>query len=136
MEQVQAWVELAELSLDPDFRASVRRMAEDQAAEQARSDTMILHRDFATVVREQAGPALAADIDPASRRADRIVTALTAHYAHVLGRPDDVERRRRLLPRLESVNDPRRWCPVRWCRGSRREGAGRARSGPVRGSMQ
>ncbi|GAB7029137.1 hypothetical protein JCM4914_05980 [Streptomyces platensis subsp. malvinus] len=25
-EQVRAWVELAELSLDPDFRAAVRRM--------------------------------------------------------------------------------------------------------------
>lgn len=34
-EQVRAWVEWAELALDPGFRASVRRMAEDQAAEQA-----------------------------------------------------------------------------------------------------
>ncbi|MFE5480988.1 MerR family transcriptional regulator [Streptomyces sp. NPDC056527] len=107
-EQVQAWVELAEMSLDPDFRAVVRRMAEDQAAEQARSDTTGPRRDIAAVVRDQAGPALTAGIDPASPQADPIVAAFTAHYAHLLGRPDDVELRRRLATRLESVNDPRR----------------------------
>ncbi|MGW2518957.1 MerR family transcriptional regulator [Streptomyces sp. NPDC001617] len=107
-EQVQAWVELAEMSLDPDFRAVVRRMAEDQAAEQPRSDTMGPRRDIAAAVRDQAGPALTAGIDPASPQADPIVAAFTAHYAHLLGRPDDVELRRRLATRLESVNDPRR----------------------------
>ncbi|ATW52270.1 MerR family transcriptional regulator [Streptomyces peucetius] len=107
-EQVQAWVELAEMSLDPDFRAVVRRMVEDQAAEQARSNTMGPRRDIAAAVRDQAGPALTAGIDPASPQADPIVAAFTAHYAHLLGRPDDVELRRRLATRLESVNDPRR----------------------------
>ncbi|MFG2841396.1 MerR family transcriptional regulator [Streptomyces zaomyceticus] len=107
-EQVQAWVELAEMSLDPDFRAVVRRMAEDQAAEQARSDTMAPRRDIAAAVRDQVGPALTAGIDPASPQADPIVAAFTTHYAHLLGRPDDVELRRRLATRLETVNDPRR----------------------------
>ncbi|MEU9853554.1 MerR family transcriptional regulator [Streptomyces sp. NPDC047974] len=111
-EQVQAWVELAEMSQDPDFRARLRRMTEEQAAEQAaeqaRSDTRGPRRDIAGVVRDQAGPALAAGIDPASPQADPIVAAFTAHYAHLLGRPDDVELRRRLATRLESVNDPRR----------------------------
>ncbi|AMW11487.1 MerR family transcriptional regulator [Streptomyces qaidamensis] len=107
-EQVQAWVELAEMSLDPDFRAAVRRMAEDQAVEQARSGKMGPRRDITAAVRDQAGPALTAGIDPASPQADPIVAAFTAHYAHLLGRPDDVELRRRLATRLESVNDPRR----------------------------
>ncbi|MEU9329528.1 MerR family transcriptional regulator [Streptomyces canus] len=107
-EQVQAWVELAELSLDPGFRAVMRRMAEDQAAEQARRDMMGPRRDIGAVVRDQAGPALAAGIDPASPQADPIVAAFTTPYAHLLGRPDDVELRRRLVTRLESVNDPRR----------------------------
>ncbi|MFB7512777.1 MerR family transcriptional regulator [Streptomyces sp. NPDC056144] len=107
-EQVQAWVELAEMSLEPDFRAVMRRMAEDQAAEQARSDTMPPRRDITAIVRDQAGPALTAGIDPASPQADPIVAAFTAHYAHLLGRPDDAELRRRLATRLESVNDPRR----------------------------
>jgi len=107
-EQVQAWVELAEMTLDPDFRTMVRRMAEDQAAEQARSGMTGPRRDIAAAVRDQAGPALTAGIDPASPQADPIVAEFTAHYAHLLGRPDDVELRRRLATRLESVNDPRR----------------------------
>jgi hypothetical protein len=107
-EQIQAWVELAELSQDPDFRAGVRRMVEDQAAEQSRGDTTRLHRDLAATVWHQVGPALTSGIDPASPQADSIVAALTANYAHVLGRPDDIELRRRLLTRLESVNDARR----------------------------
>ncbi|MDG5808610.1 MerR family transcriptional regulator [Streptomyces ossamyceticus] len=107
-EQVQAWVELAEMSLDPGFRAVVRRMAEDQAVEQARSDKVGPRRDIAAAVRDQAGPAMTAGIDPASPQADPIVAAFTAHYAHLLGCSDDVELRRRLATRLESVNDPRR----------------------------
>ncbi|MFI5659953.1 MerR family transcriptional regulator [Streptomyces sp. NPDC051684] len=107
-EQIQAWVELAEMSLDPGFRAAVRRMTEGQAAEQARSGLMGPRRDIAAAVRAQAGPALTAGIDPASAQADPIVAAFTAHYAELLGRPDDVELRRRLATRLERVNDPRR----------------------------
>ncbi|MEU6493155.1 MerR family transcriptional regulator [Streptomyces sp. NPDC046994] len=107
-EQVRAWVEWAELAMDPDFRAGMRRMAEEHAAEQARGDTTTPRRDLAAVVRDRVGPALAAGIDPASRRADPIVAALAAHQAHVLGRPDDAELRRLLLARLESVSDPRR----------------------------
>jgi DNA-binding transcriptional MerR regulator len=105
-EQVQAWVELAVLSLDPDFRAAVRRMAQDQAAEMARGDLTGPRRDIAAVVRDRVGPALTAGIDPASPEADPIVAAFTAHYAHLLGRPDDIELRSRLAHRLESVNDP------------------------------
>ncbi|MER7186793.1 MerR family transcriptional regulator [Streptomyces hyaluromycini] len=109
-EQVQAWVELAEMSLDPAFRAAVRRLVEDQAAEQARSGATGPCRDIAAAVRDQAGPALTAGIDPASPQADPVVAAFTAYYARLLDRPDpdDVELRRRLVTRLESVNDPRR----------------------------
>jgi hypothetical protein len=97
-------VELAELSQDPDFRASMRRMAEHQA----QGDTTGLRRDPVAAVRDQVGPALAAGIDPASPQADPVVVAVTAHYAHVSGRPDDLDLQRRLLTRLETANDPRR----------------------------
>ncbi|MFJ2937873.1 MerR family transcriptional regulator [Streptomyces sp. NPDC087219] len=97
-EQVQAWVELAEMSLDPGFRAVVRRMAEDQAAEQARSGVTVPRRDITAAVRDQAGPALAAGIDPASPQADPIVAQFTAYYAHPLGRPDDLPGAWRTLP--------------------------------------
>jgi DNA-binding transcriptional MerR regulator len=107
-EQIRAWVALAELALDPDFRASMRQMVEGLAAEQAQNDTVGLRRDLGAVVRDRVGPAMAAGIDPASHQADPVVASLATHYAHALGRPDDAELRRLLLARLESVSDPRR----------------------------
>ena len=107
-EQVQAWAELAELSQDPDFRASMRRMARDEAAERGQGSAPVLRRGLVAVVRDQVGPALAARIEPASPQAAPVVAALTAHYAHILGRPDDAGLQRQLLARLEAVNDPRR----------------------------
>ncbi|MFE3454431.1 MerR family transcriptional regulator [Nonomuraea sp. NPDC059194] len=127
-EQVEAWVELAELSQDPGFRAGMRRMAEHHAADRAQAELHAadrarteLHaagraqdvvtgprRDAAAMVREQVGPALAAGIDPVSAEADPVVAAVTGRYAQSLGLPDDVDLRRRLLARLEGANDPRR----------------------------
>jgi DNA-binding transcriptional MerR regulator len=107
-EQVEAWVELAELSQDPDFRAGMRRMAGHYAADRAQGGTAGLRRDPAAAVRDQVGPALVAGIAPASPQADPVVVAVTAQYAHDLGRRDDVDLRRRLLTRLETANDPRR----------------------------
>ncbi|WP_225800246.1 MerR family transcriptional regulator [Streptomyces sp. NK15101] len=107
-EQVRAWVEWAELAADPDFRTSLRRIAEDHAAEQARGGMTGPRRGLGAVVRDRVGPALAAGIDPMSHRADPIVAALAAHHARALGRSDDAELRRLLLARLESMNDPRR----------------------------
>ncbi|GGO60532.1 MerR family transcriptional regulator [Nonomuraea cavernae] len=103
-EQIEAWVELAELSQDPDFRASVRHLAEHHAAERAQGDTRIPRRDSVAMVRDHVGPALAAGIDPVSRRADPVVAAVTADYARVFGCPDDAA----LLAHLERANDPRR----------------------------
>ncbi|MEV4187406.1 MerR family transcriptional regulator [Streptosporangium canum] len=107
-EQVEAWIELAELSQDPDFRAVMRRTAEHHAAERAQGDTTTLRRDSAAMVRDQAGPALAAGVDPASPQAGPIVAAVTAQYAQAFGCPDDAGLRDRLLTRLEAANDPRR----------------------------
>lgn len=42
-EQVEAWVELAGLCQDPDFRVAIRRTAEDQADESSQQDVGTLH---------------------------------------------------------------------------------------------
>ncbi|QKW30108.1 MerR family transcriptional regulator [Streptomyces similanensis] len=107
-EQVAAWVELAELSQDSDFRAHLRRMAEEESAEQARGGAGGPGRDLVATARVHVAPALAAGVAPTAPEADRIVAELSAHYAHVVGAPDDAGLRRRLLARLESANDPRR----------------------------
>ncbi|MEV8318436.1 MerR family transcriptional regulator [Streptomyces sp. NPDC059900] len=106
-EQVDAWAELAELTRDPDFRAAVRQMAEHQAAERARGDTTGLHHDLTEAVRDQVGHALTAGIAPASAEATPVVDTLTARYARVFDRADDIGLRRWLLARLEIANDPR-----------------------------
>jgi DNA-binding transcriptional MerR regulator len=106
-EQVEAWVELAELSQDPEFRTSVRRMAELHVAERAQGATG-LRRDPVALVRDQVGPALEAAIHPASAQADPVVAAVTAEYAQVFARADTIDVRDRLLTRLEAANDPRR----------------------------
>nr|WP_259402076.1 MerR family transcriptional regulator [Microbispora sp. H10670] len=122
-EQVEAWVELAELSGDPAFRAALRRIAEqhvaDRAPATARPDTTALpgtaplpdtapRPDAVAIVRDQVAPALAAGVDPASPGAEPYLAAVTARYAASLRRPDDATLRRRLLTLLETANDPRR----------------------------
>ncbi|WP_327235909.1 MerR family transcriptional regulator [Streptomyces sp. NBC_01317] len=107
-EQLRAWVELAELSQDEGFRAHLRRLAEDDIAEGTGRATPLPRPGLVAAVLDRVRPALAAAVDAAAPRADPVVAALTAHYAHVLGRPDDAVLRERLLTRLERVNDPRR----------------------------
>ncbi|MFD7429528.1 MerR family transcriptional regulator [Streptomyces sp. NPDC059818] len=107
-EQVQAWVELAELSQDPDFRALVRQMAQEQTAGYVQGGPPMLHSDLAAIVRDQIAPAVAAGIEPASLQADPIVAVLMTRCAHLLDCRDDAESPWQLLARLERVNDPRR----------------------------
>ncbi|MFE9192383.1 MerR family transcriptional regulator [Micromonospora sp. NPDC007208] len=105
-EQVEAWLELAELCRDPEFRARMRRLARQHAADH---DVPGLPRpDAVAVVRDAVAPALAVGLDPTSPHADPVVAAVTARYASLHGHPDDADLRRRLLDRLVPANDPRR----------------------------
>ncbi|MCU7826688.1 MerR family transcriptional regulator [Kitasatospora sp. DSM 101779] len=106
-DQVDAWIELAELTRDGDFRAAVRRMAEYQAAERARGDATGLHHELTEAVREAVGRSLAAGVAPESPEAAAVVDGLTARYARTFDRPDDSELRHWLLDRLEIAGDPR-----------------------------
>jgi len=74
-------VELAELVQDADFRASVRRMAEYQAAERHAGDRTGLHHDLSNYVRERVAAALTAGIDPAGSTAAPILDDLAERYA-------------------------------------------------------
>ncbi|KOX15846.1 MerR family transcriptional regulator [Saccharothrix sp. NRRL B-16348] len=95
VEQVEAWVELARLTQDPDFRACVRRLAEHHVL--ARDG---LRPDPAAVVRDVAGSAAVAGVEPTSAEAGRVVAAVLARLPHV---PVD-----RLTALVEAANDPRR----------------------------
>ncbi|WP_174187987.1 MerR family transcriptional regulator [Nocardia barduliensis] len=106
-EQVEAWMELVELVQDTDFRASVRRMAEYQAAQRADGDSTGLHHDLTETVRVDVGRALAAGLAPDSEQGGDIVATITARYAVTFGRADDNQLKRWILERLEVANDPR-----------------------------
>jgi DNA-binding transcriptional MerR regulator len=75
-EQVDAWVELAELVQDPDFQARVRQMAVAGARPEASPAPPAIDHNL---VAEQAGQALAAGVAPESEDGkavlDRIVPA-------------------------------------------------------------
>ncbi|WP_369240914.1 MerR family transcriptional regulator [Streptomyces sp. R21] len=109
-DQLAAWVELAELSADPDFRTAVRRLVEDYAADRAADAHPGPHPrpGLIAIARDHAEAALASRIAPDSPLAAPVVNALTAHCAHTVGMPDDAALRQRLLTRLETANDPRR----------------------------
>ncbi|MDV9191734.1 MerR family transcriptional regulator [Streptomyces sp. SR27] len=110
-EQIEAWVELAELLQDEDFRASMHGMAQDLVADRAPYDTTGPLRILVEAVRAQVTPALKAGVAPDSPDAEPIVTALAAHYAHILGSPPPSgpsDLHLRLAARFDQMNDPRR----------------------------
>lgn len=105
-EQIEAWIELAELCRDPAFRASMRRLARQHATD---NDVPGLPRpDAVALVRDGVAAALAAGLDPAGPEAESVVAAVTGRYARRHGLPDDAALRQRMLDRLVLANDPRR----------------------------
>jgi DNA-binding transcriptional MerR regulator len=106
-EQVDAWVELAELVQDPDFKASVRRAAEYQAAERADGDRSGLHHELTNQVRQRVEAALADGVDPASEQTGMVLAELVGRYVHTFGKADTAEYRSKLLIRLQIASDPR-----------------------------
>jgi DNA-binding transcriptional MerR regulator len=88
-EQVDAWIELAELVQDEAFQASIRRMSEQHAAARAGGEDLRPDAGWqqaAALVTERAGAALAAGVDPASREAakivDEVVPAFPGEHTH------------------------------------------------------
>ncbi|MEV5569224.1 MerR family transcriptional regulator [Spirillospora sp. NPDC052269] len=106
-EQVEAWIELADLVRDEDFRASVRRMAEHQAEHQGEQSEAELHHELTQVVVEKVGAARDAGIAPGSAEAGPVLDELIARYAETFGTEDSAEYRRSVLRRVETANDPR-----------------------------
>ena len=75
-EQVDAWLELAELVQDASFQASIRRMSEQHAAARASGEDVRPDAGWqqaAALVTERSNAALAAGLDPASPEAQAIV---------------------------------------------------------------
>jgi hypothetical protein len=103
-EQVDAWIELAELVQDPAFKASIRRMSEHHSAARAAGESMQPSPDWraaAAVVAERAGAAREAGIDPASPEAAAIVDEILPAFG------DAAADRATLADRLATGTDAR-----------------------------
>ncbi|MFG2912581.1 MerR family transcriptional regulator [Kitasatospora sp. NPDC048298] len=114
-EQVEAWVELARMAGDAGFRALLRGLAEAEAAEatsaEAAGGAGLPKPGLAVAVRESAGSAVAAGVEPGSAEAAAVVAALVERYGQwcagaVPGGAGAV--RDRLAERLRAMADPRR----------------------------
>lgn len=122
-EQVEAWVELAELTSDPEFRAGIRQLVHDHAADLDRAAgvgaaTPVGHavvgvrRDFFATVRDLVRPALQAGIEPTSAAAEVVVAKVVATFAEFAGLAGCLERDEELWAllqrRLETAAEPGR----------------------------
>jgi hypothetical protein len=86
-EQVEAWIELAELVSEPSFRTRVREMATTGAA----SDPTEFPTDPAAVI-EQAGAALAAGVEPGTAAAEQVLAGLVPAGLDGHGRAELADR--------------------------------------------
>jgi DNA-binding transcriptional MerR regulator len=111
VEQVEAWIELAELVADPDFRGRIREMSERAAADRAGAPEADpgarAGAALAPLVAERAGAALAAEIDPRSAAAAPIVDELVAAFAAIHERDDGAAYRTWLVGVLDAFTDAR-----------------------------
>ncbi|MGW7517533.1 MerR family transcriptional regulator [Streptomyces sp. NPDC054796] len=106
-EQVAAWVELAELVGDPDFRARIRRAAVEQATGRAPDIDTAAGAALMEYARERIAGARAAGVDPLDDEAAPVVDDLVPRFADALGRTPDAEFREWLAQRFARAHDPR-----------------------------
>lgn len=86
-EQVEAWIELAELVQDPDFRARVRAMSEQSAGSPPPGEM----RATAALVAERGGAALREGVAPGSPEAEAVVAELLPAFGDA-GRAELADR--------------------------------------------
>ena len=108
-EQVDAWIELAELLRDEGFQAKLRAMGQrsfggDAPAVMPNGPEMMR---LAQIVADRVGAAMEAGVTPASPEAGPVVDELIAPWVAAVGRTDDPEYRRELLEQLDLSYEPR-----------------------------
>lgn len=105
-EQIDAWVELAELMQDEEFRAGLRTAAADQvrARDEGGQPGADAARRLAELLQERTARAREAGVAPESAAAGAVVDELAAAYAELTGRRDDAAFRDWLLARLEAAH--------------------------------
>ncbi|HJD82713.1 MerR family transcriptional regulator [Kitasatospora aureofaciens] len=106
-EQVAAWVELAELVGDEDFRARIRRTAMYQAAGRTLDIESEAGEELMEFTRQKVSEALESGIDPLSDRVAPVIDDLVHRFAEVFARTPDTEFRDWMARQFEEAHDPR-----------------------------
>ncbi|MFI9163121.1 helix-turn-helix domain-containing protein [Kitasatospora aureofaciens] len=106
-EQVAAWVELAELVGDEDFRARIRRTAMCQAAGRTLEIESEAGEELMEFTRQRVAEALESGIDPLGDRAAPVIDDLVHCFAEVFARTPDTAFRDWMAQQFEEAHDPR-----------------------------
>jgi DNA-binding transcriptional MerR regulator len=106
-EQVDAWVELAELVGEPGYRARVRQMAVAHSELRAAGEDVqaTQSKGIETVVLERAGEAMAAGVEPTAPGAGEVVDAIVDAFRG--DEPDTPELRAATADRFATGTDAR-----------------------------
>jgi DNA-binding transcriptional MerR regulator len=106
-EQVDAWVELAELVQDPGYRARVRQMAEAQSAIRSSGEELVPEgaHGLELVVADKAGDALARGVAPGDDEARSVIEPVVDAMRG--DGPDTAEFRAALADRFATGTDAR-----------------------------
>ncbi|MFD3774881.1 MerR family transcriptional regulator [Streptomyces sp. NPDC058612] len=106
-EQIAAWVELAELVGDEDFRALMRRTAAHQAAGCSLDIESVAGEELMEFTRQRAAEAMELGIDPRSDRVAPVIDDLVRRFSEVFARTPDTEFRDWMAQQFEEAHDPR-----------------------------
>ncbi|WP_407555030.1 MerR family transcriptional regulator [Streptomyces sp. Pv4-95] len=106
-EQVAAWVELAEMVGDEDFRARMRRTAGYHAGRRTLDIESRAGSELMAFTRLRLAQAGESGIEPRSEEAAPVVDDIVQRFAEVLLRAPDAEFREWLAQQFAEAHDPR-----------------------------
>ncbi|WLQ37122.1 MerR family transcriptional regulator [Streptomyces castrisilvae] len=106
-EQVAAWVELAKLVGDEDFRARMRQAAVREAAGRPFGIERDAGVELMEFTRQKVAEAMASGIDPRGDRAAPVIDDLVHSFAVVFARTPDTEFQYWMAQQFEEAHDPR-----------------------------
>ncbi|MFJ6760555.1 MULTISPECIES: MerR family transcriptional regulator [unclassified Streptomyces] len=106
-EQVAAWVELAELVGDEDFRARMRRTAGRRAAGRPLDIESGAGEELMEFTRQKVSEAVESGIDPLSDRGAPVIDDLVQRFAEAFARTPDTRFRDWMARQFEEAHDPR-----------------------------
>lgn len=109
-EQLEAWIELAELVRDPDFRRAVRALSQEHSDRRDAGEPMVANQEHAQkwwAVTDEARLSVESGVSPSSPEAQQLVERMVAMATVEWDRADTAEFRGWLAANYEERTDER-----------------------------